>query len=811
MPIRPLVLLCLLLVLYPTGVVKADQQKTGEQRFANSLVRLTRTLLAPAPHDHDKDPDTPSVTLPLSTEILDTCLIMLQKAVELQPQDPESWRLLLELAIFVDAQELIDAAVTALVQLDPDDERVRLMRLNRAVDHLQTVDERIALYEQLLMPEQIKQIGAPIASRLAFDLALLYQRKGEPDKYAYWLAEATAIDSANPTAAGAATGYFINNVADEYAQAELLVNMLMSNPTDPGTQVTLAEMLLGYGAYEASARMYDLAVNTTLADKRVSTDKLYADQAIAQWGAGNLTQALRTISDRQRIVDQRARNEALSDEVDMTPVDVADVRGYLSPTIATVRAVILNDDPERGTVALDQVIEAVQYSIENAIELELPSELINDLRMQVARIVLWLGGDLEIVEEFMADCEAAGPLDEVERCPIDAWIALRRDDPDRAAELFDQCDDEDPAVLTGLAELHLLQGDRRAAARLMLRIAREQAGTVAGIAAANQLTEIVGKRPPISELARRLEALIETIPFLIDRYPANPTLAASIRIEPSKRRFEAYEPVLVQIHITNRSILPLAIDPSGPIKTQVLLIPTLQVPRLADLDEIKPIVVNIGRQLRLEPGETTTMEVDLRRTGLGNVQNLYPLLGGSLRLQGIFNLVATSNGLLEGGIYGSETDSAIIRLDGMRVDAQWLATIVERIRGDDPDPVDLVLLGHVIAMHNKGVLLTDQAQLIGQADLARVEAFGRLDPASQAWILSVSSRIPQNEPLLAIARKSDDQLLKLGYLLFHLEDTKDPMLAAALRDEDPFVRNLAEMIEPRLSPYAALFVTPPSE
>ena len=88
---------------------------------------------------------------------------------------------------------------------------------------------------------------------------------------------------------------------------------------------------------------------------------------------------------------------------------------------------------------------------------------------------------------------------------------------------------------------------------------------------------------------------------------------------------------------------------------------------------------------------------------------------------------------------------------------------------------------------------------IAEARVALAETFAKLDAASQAWLVIVMARgmgpaIEGIQPTLTIAKKSQDRLVQLTYLLAYTMGPNDPMLDAARRNEDPSLRRLAELM-----------------
>ena len=55
------------------------------------------------------------------------------------------------------------------------------------------------------------------------------------------------------------------------------------------------------------------------------------------------------------------------------------------------------------------------------------------------------------------------------------------------------------------------------------------------------------------------------------------------------------------------------------------------------------------------------------------------------------------------------------------------------------------------------------------------------------------------EPVYVMARKDEDKLVRIAYLLYCLAGADDPMIDAARRGDDPDVRLLAETMHGRIT------------
>jgi tetratricopeptide (TPR) repeat protein len=733
-------------------------------------------------------------------------LVLFRIASELKPDDPELWRTYLEAAQLIESELHLERASEAVRRLDPRDDVVSLLRIQRALDRHQTVEERKEAAARLLEPTAVSQLGPVIASRIAFDLALLEQRCGDTSAYSHRLAQAASFDPANRQAVAAAAGFFRSaRLDDPVGEAELLLGVVIADPTDIETTFTLGEILLEHGAYEGARRIYLQGVAGSKAAGRTPADNLLADLAITLWGSGDADGALEIIHDRQRNVNGPYRRDLLKAQPTMTLVQVADHHAPLAPTLETVRAAIHHRQRSAEAPALlERALRAYAEAIRAAEDGSKgktadPGEAAR-LRLEAAWVALWLSAPTERVETLLREAESIEPLSAEARARFDGCIALRRGEIDAALAALRPLADEHPAAALGMAMAHLARGERREAAQRFLAVARGQPGTLMGVFCADYLAELLGQRAPLSETSQRLNALIATLPQVVDRFADNPSLAVALRVVPAKERFQPFEPIIINIHIVNNAPFPMAIDEIGPIRLQAALLPFAQIPNAPNLDLPQAVIVNLGRRLRLEPREQMIVPFDLRRTRLNQVLNAYPQVGATLRLTGISNYVVSTQGAVLPGLLGTRVETPPFRVDGVRVTEEWVRQNIRSIREGDPGEqiVTVVLLAYVVAM--KGVErikpeVENPAALSEEAASAVVEAYTRLDPESQAWLVD---RLPGSfivDPIAAMARKSEHKVVQISYLLTRLTGRNDPMLGAGLRSEDEDVRAIAQMMD----------------
>ena len=419
---RRLPVLAVLAALAFGPTLQAQQAPTPEQRLASELIRS-------ALHH--------AGAMPLTSHGLDIACMLGSEAVALDPDSAGLWRLVLGVATLAERDNLRAQAIERLAALDPADETVRLHRLNLALDRCRTVEERDAAYQRLLEPENVQRIGPAAASRLALDLALLKQRTGETDAFSRWLTRALELDRSNRPAAALAAGFFQANVDDPVGQAELLVNLVLTDPTEVQTQVMLAQHLLEHGAYHAATRIYAIAASGLKAARMRTSTEFMADFAVAQWAAGDAAASLETIDRRQGEIDEIYRAQQARTNRTLTMMQISELKGPVNPTLAAVAAVIHagRSDSEAAAASAKAAIEAAEKQIASAGAATPPpdSAEMATQHLQTAWLALWLGDDAAKAAEHVAEAEKLQPLTDQARQRFDGWQALKKGEIDKAS------------------------------------------------------------------------------------------------------------------------------------------------------------------------------------------------------------------------------------------------------------------------------------------------------------------------------------------------------------------------------------------
>ncbi len=772
---------------------------TTRQRLANILVRYANEVMV--------SPD-------LNVSGMNVALSLYQEAARLDPDQPDTWRKLLRMSLAMDREDLLDWITRNLLRVEPENKKAQLERLQAAIFEYNTVDEQIAALEQLLQPATAESLGPEISSRLAFMLADRHRRRGDLNEFGQWLRESIIMDPTYSDAVGIATGYLRDRVPDHVAYVELLLGLLTADLTDDKILATLNAYLLAEGAYESAVRMIKMRMNQMQARGAPAGSRLYQDLAMAQWGNGDREGALQTIADRREMLNSVYEAMAQAEDPSKSPLELAQLKAPLPPNLAKINAILVRDkDDITRTEAMEDLILSVDFEGGlSDMAVEAPQAQANRL-LNFYWMLLWLNADPDVLATRLAQIEALAELSDQAKQRIKAWEDLRSGNNEAAVAIFTQDAATHMVSQIGLIEAYINLGQKRDAAKMLLSLWQNQRDLPTGLWARDKLEELLGVPVPLSAEAMAMNELVAEIPTILDRVPEDPRLALSMRLRPAEESFKPYDPIILEIEISNNTPLPLAIDRDGPIQDLILLQGDVRVP-YESAAQGPAIVVGIPTRFRLMPFESMVVEIDLRRYWVGTVIDRYPLYGAAVDLTGILNFMM-STGSSSGkpshspGLMGIETDVTDIRIDGQRVTTAWATRVIDELRGEQittEELVEMALLSHVIAS-NKGSLIADplpEEVIVSAVDII-IDIYPRLDSVSRAWLLAVMARSPRLEQIWEMAERSDSLTVNLIQLMRILDTAReagnieplleDSAVISALNSNIPEVRDLAEWME----------------
>jgi tetratricopeptide (TPR) repeat protein len=680
-----------------------------------------------------------------------------------------------------------------LLRTTPGESSSQLARLRLVIEKTNTAEQRMAVYEQLLADHQIDLLDVRVASRLALDAALLQRQLGDVNQFARWLAESVALDPSYTEATLLAVGFFGDDSADIFTRAELLATAVLSNIRDLTLQVSLAEFLMSYGDYKDASAMYQIISGDDENDYDKISDGLLADIALSKWAAGDAEGALAIISARQTAVDVTYRKRTKEQQPRLTPLEIARIHAPLVPKLATIRAAIYcnQEKSEYTENALGSVLSSLA-TLAQIYESQGPSttKKVVEINLQAAWISLWLGDDVEEIERLIEIIEKKATIEPTEKQRFEGWLALKRGDIEDAISILSGLPD-DISAQVGLGEAYVAAGNKKAAANIFLDVARNSGGSIVGVWARKKLEKLVGTTFIIRPEVVQLQELMSGLQDIFDTIVFDPRSVTDLHLVPEKNTYEPYEPLLVQIELTNNTSVPLSIEKNGPIQPLLLIEALVEIPGV-ELGRVPPIIVPINIELSLEPKEKLQTEVDLRQYWPGKLLNMFPLKSASLTLRAKLNFTAreTKNRfgetvlVYDTGRLGTSDVVDSLRIDGVRLTDKWLANAIAEVKTTDTidELITMVLLTWCVDRDRPVVIVPplippppnkisplSDIEIIDQlkkdAITTVLTTFPTLGPISQYFVLATMSEDPSVEAVAGMLKEPNSQTAIIVKLL----------------------------------------------
>ncbi len=713
-------------------------------------------------------------------------------AAETSPDSIPAWSRLFELSTILqrdlpDAADTRRRAIEAILRLEPDNVVMRLRLLLDRIEGRPTAAARIDGYERLLAPENIEKLGKPTAARIAFDLALLQMRVGDQASGVENVIRALELDPTFPRAADMAAGLFRATVNNPIDEAELLAIAWSASPLDDVVARALGQLVLRSGDYENAADIINLAILIS-PDDAAFRSILIADEALALWGNDRTAEALETLERGDRSRTLQIKQEMLSDGDD--PFDVEERVVPPSPEAALVEAVIVARTGSRldRDLAIETLFEAFAFELDQlakeATAVESDPDLDDADRQRLdeaiksarARLLLdeawaraWFGWQPEgterpSLEELLDQAGELGSLQQGQRDIIEGWWAIHAEEYAQARTLLEPAAERSPYALAGLALLEEVEGKSKQAAQRYLEVYRDRPGDLVGLWCRSRLAALLGVSVPATNEAKLMSEMLQsTLAAGVGRAIRDPKHGVlSVQIEPRTLRFQPYEPVILELKVTNVSDIPLAIGPDGPITPSVAIVfDTVNIigiqdylPPEAPLLRPNPLILGIDRVFALKPQQSLIVEVQLSASPIAKQLFTASVLGGAFQVRAVANFRIAPGRGVDAGAFGREGFSPVFRIDGLVAgDGKRTELMMSRMANASTvsDVKDMASLLTVVTGNPRSLPTVDgeRSLLLGMDDedvrLAVFEAFSALPPIARAWMLSTLQQSVMDE------------------------------------------------------------------
>lgn len=694
--------------------------------------------------------------------------ILLDLAIDLQPDNADLRLLSAELAEVSSDESRRIEALRRYVQLRPDDDAIQLDLIQALIGRRQTLDAQLDAAERILTSGAGKRFSKPLRSHLAVQAASAAWELGDTQRYAQWTQEAVRLDPTNGQAASMLYNYILNQSDDPRLIGAAAVALVRAKPFNAAARLELATILYSQGVYIRAGEQYDAAAKLL--------DRALTEQEVQMWAsamaAGSRSDdALTLLSRYESNLRALASAEA---EAGATPPGVR-----LPANLAMIRLSIhsTRDDNERTRAAYTALRNQLLASETDAAALD--ADWIGAL----------FGYDLDTIEANLQNRDPQDPL--VQRAR--GWLTIHRGDHERARALLEPMVDRDPFAELGLAWIKDEPVDRRRLA--FQNIIYGWPTSPASLIAARKLAA-EGHDVRATPTGASLANLMDKFPGLLWEIDTQSSRWIDCELSLSPGRFAWLDPIPAELSIRNTTLMALGVGPDAPITGHVRLLLT---PSAAgrQVSFLPPVVVQLDRVLALGPGESITVKTRLDRAVLGQLVQSMPSTTLTLNATAIFDPRDTDRGFHLGPLGTTRTVHAVsLRTQPItpaNID-QWLAAL----ESGAPSQQMVAAARLLFAAVNLPPELdnAETRQRIGDAVNQRIGDAGVLQHAwAAAFLVPTEAGDTPFRRIVDQFERSDDPAVRCVYLASQVTDPEAPALTAAMRSDNDTIRRFAEALQ----------------
>jgi len=555
---------------------------------------------------------------------------LLAGASKLDPANADVARLWLAAAQESGEAWRVLPAARAVAIADPKDTSAQWQLIESRAALSETAEGRLEVYQQILGPRG-EGIDPSIRSRIAFQSALVKRQRGDMKGFGQDLSAAAQLDSTNKAAAALLLELFVQRINEPVGRVELLSNLLLADPLEARTHVSLAEEFAAAGATAQSLRFFASA-ERVLARESGGLDSTSRATKLVQRGllpgtggdprAASLAALGAVFAELNNQVDESRRQAQLAVDAAAAakaprpsnvpeplsirlPMDLERVRlitAMAAGNAAGVRASVT--DLAQSVTALLAEQAALDAGSEPNPQANQQAGL--SARTDLTFVRLWSGLDLDQAVAEVSKLKADG-LEPGALLRLEALVKHRSGETDAARAILAplaSAEQPDPLSALALAQIELDAGAKPEVIEPLLLTAMVfGSSTPPALWAYAKHVAVLGKAPPAPPLAKRFDELGQGIPPWIDDVARDPARFVTVSATADRSALNCGEASVMTVRIRNTLPVPLAIGPGEPIDSRVLLTPTVDTVRGPDLDRSLPEVINIDRRLRLGPRE----------------------------------------------------------------------------------------------------------------------------------------------------------------------------------------------------------------
>ena len=700
----------------------------------------------------------------------------------------------------------VDELNAELVRLDPFDTVAQLRLITSRVRKMQTAGERREVYGRLLGPGGVS-IDASVRSRLALDAALLAREEGDERDFERLLTEATTLDVTNKQAAVLHATYYLPKLTDPRQRADVLANVMLSDPLDPEAHAQLGLELFQQGAFAAAKRFLERMSELKLALGIAPDINESFDQYILIWqvdGAEKCLARLQEVEDRllgdKWAMNRQAREAGEDPGEDPKTIPIPGALEMLRLAIGFGRG-----ESERVADAAARVAERHAREIEVLTAPPAEGEPgpepgavdAYERRVRLSRSIarLWAGVELDKVKEDLAALEAdtAEPLAPDAAQRVRGWIALREGDIEGARTLLEPLIPDDPLAFLGLGVALEQSGDTAGAIRTYARLALTHPRSAAGSGARERVETLLGKPVIPSENIRKLDEWGLALAPWVDVIARDAAQMVSLTAEHLDAELDVLERPVLRVTMRNVTRHPLAVGPEAPLNSRILLTPRLSAQNRDMTQVTQPEVLTLDRRLRLMPGEALSVDVWTTRGRLGVWFDLFAGSRVSCRWRLLQGFVVKESGFFQPGSLCVTAVSDLMHRESLPSGEDFPSVLAD-LTSASGEGLLRALIRTSINASFRGEGEGDARERRAKLNEALVERIKSMNEFERTIMLPLAARggllMVSLAPMDAV-RDDPSPFVKAAMIMVGFPDPNDPYPASLTEDADPSIREMA--------------------
>ncbi|MFG0313244.1 MAG: tetratricopeptide repeat protein [Phycisphaerales bacterium] len=546
--------------------------------------------------------------------------ILLELGLRLDPENGELARDMAQAAWLAGDTNRMHEATRQIIRIDPSDTVAQLRLISARINEKQTLEERKALYDRFLS-DAGKSIDPSVRSRLALDAALLEREAGNTAGFIERLHQATRLDGSNKAAASLAAQYYSAISDDQAVGLDYQVRLLKADPLDANVHLTIARMLAGQGAIEASKRFLYNAIELFSLETGKTPENIEEIRIAIEWQADGAEKPMGPLE--AVLIDQRtqaqARIKAYEDA--QLPTDglirPQDIRFTLGVDKLRILAAHAEEDREQVRSILDDIERTISEDIARLAQMATaPGANVNALLVQVVRRMSDLnsmrtvvGLDADRIREELEAMEGQMPAvaDQLRR--IEPMALFAEGKFEEALALADQYPGS-PVLELVRAQCYERLGRTDEAIERYIRLAHSNVTNAYGAFAHARLHKLGAGDRILTEAGSEMIEIASRVPDWIEQMIERPSSFQYLSVEHEKLVYDEGERPVLKIRLQNTAPVPLSVGPNAPISSRVLIEPVgVATQHNQFRGTPRPKVLQLDTRIRLKPRETMTVEV----------------------------------------------------------------------------------------------------------------------------------------------------------------------------------------------------------